>query len=53
LPDEAVERIFAFGFALDQLRLHLRDLARCVGELAAADGAPVASVAATSGGVPQ
>jgi hypothetical protein len=52
LPDEAVERIFAFGFALDQLRLHLRDLARCVAELAAADNASVASVAATSGGVP-
>src|SRR5215471_615551 len=34
LSDEAVERIFALGFALDQLRLHLRDLASCVGELA-------------------
>lgn len=53
LPDEALERIFAFGFALDQLALHLRDLARCITELAAADGAGVASVAATSGGVPR
>jgi uncharacterized membrane protein YccC len=53
LPDEAVERIFAFGFALDQLRLHLRDLARCVAELAPADSASVANMAATSGGVPQ
>jgi uncharacterized membrane protein YccC len=53
LPDEAVERIFAFGFALDQLQLHLRDLARCVAELAAAGGAPVASVAATSRGAPR
>jgi uncharacterized membrane protein YccC len=52
LPDEAVERIFAFGFALDQLHLHLRDLARCVAELAPADSASVASVAATSGGAP-
>jgi len=52
LPDEAVERIFAFGFALDQLRLHLRDLARCVAELAPTDSAAVASAAATSGGVP-
>jgi len=52
LPDEAVERIFAFGFALDQLHLHLRDLARCVAELAATDSASVASAAATSGGVP-
>jgi hypothetical protein len=53
LPDDAVERIFAFGFALDQLQLHLRDLARCVAELAAAGGAPVASVAATSRGAPR
>jgi uncharacterized membrane protein YccC len=52
LPDEAVERIFAFGFALDQLQLHLRDLARCVAELAPTDSAAVASAAATSGGVP-
>jgi hypothetical protein len=52
LPDEAVERIFAFGFALDQVRLHLRDLARCVAEFAPADSASVASMAATSGGVP-
>src|SRR4029077_17817735 len=52
LPDEAVERIFAFGFALDQLQLHLRDLARCVAELAPADSAAVASATATSGGVP-
>src|SRR5262245_10391783 len=53
LPDDAVERIFAFGFALDQLCLHLRDLARCVAELAAADRGAVASAAATSEGVPQ
>ena len=52
LPDDAVERIFAFGFALDQLQLHLRDLARCVAEFAPADSAAVASAAATSGGVP-
>jgi uncharacterized membrane protein YccC len=53
LPDEAVERIFAFGLALDQLALHLRDLARCIAELAAADGGPVASVAAASEGMPR
>ena len=53
LPDDAVERIFAFGFALDQLCLHLRDLARCVAELAAADSGAVASAAATSEGIPQ
>jgi uncharacterized membrane protein YccC len=34
LPIEAVERIFALGFALDQLRQHLRDLDRCVREAA-------------------
>src|SRR5262249_65777 len=34
LPIEAVERIFALGFALDQLRRHLRDLDRCVREAA-------------------
>jgi uncharacterized membrane protein YccC len=35
LPDDAVERIFAIGFALDQLHLHLRDLARCLTEFRA------------------
>jgi hypothetical protein len=34
LPVEAVERIFALAFALDQLRQHLRDLDRCVREAA-------------------
>ena len=53
LPDDAVERIFAFGFALDQLQLHLRDLARCVAELAAANDASAAGAPATSEGVPQ
>ena len=38
LSDEELERIFAVGFALDQLRLHLRDLARCVAEFAGARG---------------
>jgi uncharacterized membrane protein YccC len=31
---DAVERIFTMGFALDQLRQHLRDLERCAGEAA-------------------
>jgi uncharacterized membrane protein YccC len=35
LPGEAVERIFATGFALEQMRLNLRDLDRCIGEWAA------------------
>jgi len=34
LPVETVERIFALGFALDQLRQNFRDLERCVGEAA-------------------
>ena len=33
-PVETVERIFALGFALEQLRQHLRDLDRCVREAA-------------------
>src|SRR5215813_870443 len=51
LPDEAVERIFALGFALDQLHLHLRDLARCVAEFAPTRGAAVAKVAVDAGRV--
>ncbi len=34
LPGDTVERIFAMGFALDQLRRNFRDLERCVKELA-------------------
>jgi len=49
LSDEAVERIFALGFALDQLRLHLRDLARCVGELAPTGSGAARDLAASSG----
>jgi len=50
LSDEAVERIFALGFALDQLRLHLRDLARCVAELAPPRSGAVRDGAASSEG---
>jgi hypothetical protein len=32
MPGETVERLFALGFALDQLREHLSDLHRVVGE---------------------
>jgi hypothetical protein len=32
LSSEEVERIFAFGFALEQLRNNLADLERCVRE---------------------
>jgi uncharacterized membrane protein YccC len=34
LPVDTVERIFALGFALEQLRHNFRDLDRCVGEAA-------------------
>jgi uncharacterized membrane protein YccC len=36
LSADAVERIFALGFALDQLRRNFADLDRCVGEFAQA-----------------
>jgi uncharacterized membrane protein YccC len=49
LADEAAERIFALGFALDQLRLHSRDLARCLAELSPERGSAVAGVAVNSG----
>ena len=49
LSDDAVERIFAIGFALDQLHLHLRDLARCLAEFAPARSAAVAQAAASAG----
>jgi uncharacterized membrane protein YccC len=34
LPSDALERIFALGFALEQMRQHLEDLERCVREFA-------------------
>ena len=49
LSDDAVERIFAIGFALDQLHQHLRDLARCLAEFAPARRAAVAQAAASAG----
>ncbi len=38
LPGEDVERLFAIGFALEQMRLNLRDLDRCIEEWAARRG---------------
>jgi uncharacterized membrane protein YccC len=38
LPSEIVERIFALGFGIEQLRRNLRDLQRCVREHADAKG---------------
>jgi hypothetical protein len=34
LPDDAVERLFALGFALEQLRHDFRELEQCVSEYA-------------------
>jgi uncharacterized membrane protein YccC len=34
LPIDAVERVFTLRFALDQMRLHLRDLDRCARDMA-------------------
>jgi uncharacterized membrane protein YccC len=39
LGTEAVERLFALGFTLEQLQQHLRDLARCASEFARAPNA--------------
>ena len=50
LSDEEVERIFALGFALDQLRRNFTDLARCVSELAPAPAVAAAKPAANSRG---
>jgi hypothetical protein len=44
-----VERVFAVGFALDQLHPHLRDLARCLSEFAPARSATVAKAAVSAG----
>ena len=38
LPAHSVEQVFTLGFALDQLRQDLADLARCVAEFSAPDG---------------
>jgi len=53
LSDESVERIFALGFALEQLRRNFSDLGRCVTEFAPTRSAPVAKVAANSSPPPQ
>ena len=53
LSDETAERVFALGFALEQLRRNCNDLARCVTELAPARSAAAAKPAANSGPAPQ
>ena len=53
LSDDTVERIFALGFALEQLRRNFSDLGRCVAELAPTRSAPVAKAAANASPSPQ
>ena len=48
LPMETVERIFALGFALEQLRQNCKDLARCVTEIAQPAAAALAGTDAAS-----
>ena len=48
LSDEAAERVFALGFALEQVRRNLSDLARCVTEFAPPHAARPANAAMNS-----
>ena len=52
MPGEAVERIFALGFALDQLRHNFHDLARCVAECAQSPSAPATGQTSSQQGHP-
>ena len=49
LPDDAVEQVFALGFALDQMHMNLKDLSRCVVELSSSGDAAIADMSANSG----
>jgi uncharacterized membrane protein YccC len=53
LSEETAERVFALGFALEQLRRNCNDLARCVTELAPSRSAAAATPAANSRQSPQ
>jgi uncharacterized membrane protein YccC len=53
LSEETAERVFALGFALEQLRRNFNDLGRCITEFAPTDPAPVAKVAANASRSPQ
>jgi uncharacterized membrane protein YccC len=53
LSEETAERVFALGFALEQLRRNFNDLGRCITEFAPTDSAPVAKVAANESRSPQ
>jgi len=46
LPADVVEHIFTLNFALDQLRAHFEDLARCVSEFARPDIPTIANIGA-------
>jgi uncharacterized membrane protein YccC len=52
MPGEAVERIFALGFALDQLRHNFHDLARCVAECTQSSAPGATSQTASQQGHP-
>jgi uncharacterized membrane protein YccC len=47
LPDDVVERIFAHGFALDQLHHNFIDLARCVTEFAQSTTVSIGTIEAS------
>jgi len=49
MPAEAVERVFALGFALDQLRHNFHDLARCLAECAQSPPAGTSNTAPQQG----
>jgi uncharacterized membrane protein YccC len=48
LSDETAERVFALGFALEQLRRNFNDLGRCITEFAPTDSLSVGPVAEPS-----
>jgi hypothetical protein len=53
LSDETAERVFALGFALEQLRRNCSDLARCLTELAPSRSTAAATMAANARQAPQ
>jgi uncharacterized membrane protein YccC len=48
LPSDDIERIFALGFALEQVRQNVIDLARCVNEFAQPTGVSIGKVDASA-----
>jgi uncharacterized membrane protein YccC len=52
LPVDAMERFFALGFSLDQMRQNLNDLKRCHGHWCTSEDVPVASAVEAPGKSP-